>query len=122
MGEMVDHIMPAVKHIKHLLLNNHWESYIRIASIKDPIMFFVSENDELVPPKHAEKLFELATNAKFKNKVNGCNISMLYLRELIMKVGAWIWRHMSLNLRHLWKNAILINLMTNKIFNDLISK
>jgi hypothetical protein len=69
MAEMVDHIMPAVKHIKHFLLNNHWESNKRISNIKNPIMFFISENDELVPPLHGDRLFNLANNARFKNKV-----------------------------------------------------
>jgi esterase/lipase len=79
MAEMVDHIMPAVKHIKHFLLNNHWESYKRINNIKVPMMFFISENDELVPAQHGEKLFSLATSAKFKNKVK--SLKLVYYKE-----------------------------------------
>ena len=66
---MVDHILPSVKYIKNYLLNNHWSSDKRICNITCPIMFFISEKDELVPPQHMDELYNLSLKAKFKKKV-----------------------------------------------------
>jgi fermentation-respiration switch protein FrsA (DUF1100 family) len=68
MGDMVDHLFPALKSIKSLLLTNHWPSRDRIKNLKYPILFISSEKDELVPAVHMEELFKSATSATFKNK------------------------------------------------------
>jgi hypothetical protein len=69
MGDMVDQIFPLLKHVKHFLLRNNWPSGTRIPNINTPILFLMSEKDELVPYAHMDNLFVLAAKAKFKHKV-----------------------------------------------------
>jgi len=68
MPDMVDQIFPFLKHVKNILLTNHWPSKDRIKNLEYPIYFISSERDELVPFAHMEELFTLATKAAFKNK------------------------------------------------------
>lgn len=68
MGDMVDHIFPIIKHVKSILLKNKWESKDRIKFIRNPILFFSSERDELVPFHQMEELYTLAKLAVFKQK------------------------------------------------------
>jgi len=86
-SNMVDHILPSVKYIKNYLLNNHWNSDKKIGNISYPIMFIISEKDELVPPNHMHILYNLAEKAKYKQKVNITEYSILYRMGLIMKAG-----------------------------------
>jgi fermentation-respiration switch protein FrsA (DUF1100 family) len=64
---MVDHIMPLVKVLKHLVLRIGWESEKSIQDLKQPIMFISGDSDELVPPVHMKKLHELAKLSEFKD-------------------------------------------------------
>ena len=73
---MVDHILPTVKHFKSFLLNNHWNSDKRIGNITYPIMFFISEKDELVTQNHMNDLYNLSEKAKYKQKVIYFDISI----------------------------------------------
>jgi predicted alpha/beta hydrolase len=70
MGDMVDHLFPLLKHVKHFLLRNKWPSKERIANISTPILFLMSEKDELVPYAHMDELYIQASKAKIKHKVN----------------------------------------------------
>jgi predicted alpha/beta hydrolase len=69
MGDMVDHLFPPLKHVKHILLRNKWPSQHRIANISTPILFFMSEKDELVPYAHMDNLYISSTKTRFKHKV-----------------------------------------------------
>jgi fermentation-respiration switch protein FrsA (DUF1100 family) len=68
MGDMVDHLFPLFKYIKGLLLKNKWPSKDRIKNIALPMLFLLSENDELVPYKHMEDLYAISVNAPSKQK------------------------------------------------------
>lgn len=48
MGDMVDHLFPYFKNIKSYLLNNKCPSKDKIHIISFPIIFLMSEKDELV--------------------------------------------------------------------------
>jgi len=67
-SSLVDTIMPFVKYFKTFLLKNFWPSVERIPKIKVPILFLISENDELIPRNHMEELHNAAVLAKFKTK------------------------------------------------------
>jgi hypothetical protein len=69
MGDMVDHLMPLLKYLKRIVLNNKWPSDDRIKNITAPILFMMSEHDELIPFTHMESLYKLASKSKFKHKV-----------------------------------------------------
>jgi fermentation-respiration switch protein FrsA (DUF1100 family) len=66
---MVDKIFPYIAFLKGPVLRNHWRSIERINHIKTPIMFIIAMNDELVPPRMMQELFEKATNARHRVKV-----------------------------------------------------
>ena len=76
-SDLVDHIFPIVKNIKHFLLRNHWESKNKIGQVRIPILFIMSEKDELVPHSHMKKLATLADNASFTESVNKFYFIML---------------------------------------------
>jgi pimeloyl-ACP methyl ester carboxylesterase len=40
---MVDHLMPAVAWLKGLVLRMHWDSFKKIATLSQPIMFISGE-------------------------------------------------------------------------------
>lgn len=70
-GDLVDKLFPIVKPLKNVLLNNHWESKKLIGNIKVPILFIMSDRDELVPYEHMLKLRNLAeNNSKFIKSVS----------------------------------------------------
>jgi predicted alpha/beta hydrolase len=69
MGDMVDHLFPLLRHVKHYLLRNKWPSKERIANINIPILFLMSEKDELVPYAHMDNLYILASKARLRHKV-----------------------------------------------------
>jgi fermentation-respiration switch protein FrsA (DUF1100 family) len=68
MGDMVDHLFPIVKNVKFFLLKNKWPTKDRIKNISYPILFMMSEKDELVPYLHMEELYNTAKHAIFKQK------------------------------------------------------
>jgi fermentation-respiration switch protein FrsA (DUF1100 family) len=68
MGEMVDKLFPLLKNFKKYILKNNWPSNTRIGNIQTPMLFLMSELDELVPMEHMECLYELAKKAAFKQK------------------------------------------------------
>ncbi len=78
MGDIVDHLLPLLKYVKNLVLKNKWPSGERIINISVPILFVISEHDELIPYSHMEKLYKIASNSRFKHKVLYCNFSILY--------------------------------------------
>jgi hypothetical protein len=65
-SEMVDHIFPHLTRFKNLILRMHWPTVKRIPSVRVPMLFIVGTDDEIVPPHHAKKLHDAATNAPFK--------------------------------------------------------
>lgn len=68
-GELVDRLFPFVKYLKRFLLKNHWESSKIINKIDKPILFMMSEKDELIPRDHMLGLQKLAIKATFKREV-----------------------------------------------------
>lgn len=50
MGDMVDKIFFFVRHLKWLILRNHWRSADLIGKVTHPIFFIAGNQDELVPP------------------------------------------------------------------------
>lgn len=66
-ARMVDVLMPAVKHLKHIVLHMKWDSAEKIQKLKCPVMFISGDSDELVPPQHMKELFEHATQASFRD-------------------------------------------------------
>ena len=69
LDDLIDKMFPFLKYIKSFVLRNHWPSKNRIKNIKFPILFFMSEKDELIPISHMEELYSLAENALFKTKL-----------------------------------------------------
>jgi fermentation-respiration switch protein FrsA (DUF1100 family) len=66
---MVDKIFPYIAFLKGPVLRNHWRSIERIDQINTSIMFIIAMNDELVPPRMMQDLFDKATNARHRVKV-----------------------------------------------------
>ena len=66
MSSMVDIVFPMVSFLKGLVLRNWWDSTKRIGEISHPILFVKAENDELVPPRMMDELYNLAENSKMK--------------------------------------------------------
>jgi pimeloyl-ACP methyl ester carboxylesterase len=62
-GDLVDKLFPIIKPLKNILLKNHWESNKIIGKIKVPILFIMSDRDELVPYEHMLKLKSLSENS-----------------------------------------------------------
>jgi hypothetical protein len=69
MSDVVDHMMPLLKYVKGILLSNKWPSDDRIKNITVPILFMISEHDELIPFSLMERLYKLASKSRFKHKV-----------------------------------------------------
>ena len=59
-GDMVSAIMPKLAWLKFLVLRIDWPSEKRMASVKCPILMISGGQDELVPPRHMERLREAA--------------------------------------------------------------
>lgn len=77
-SDLVDKLFPILKPFKNLLLRNRWESKNLIMKIKVPILFIMSDKDELVPYEHMKTLHNLAEgNALFIRKVIGFYIIIL---------------------------------------------
>jgi hypothetical protein len=74
MGDIVDHLLPLLKYVKNLVLKNKWPSKERITNINAPILFMISEHDELIPNSHMDMLYKLATNSRFKHKAIFANL------------------------------------------------
>ncbi|KAI8075120.1 Alpha/Beta hydrolase protein [Gongronella butleri] len=61
---LIPHIFPALRHLVYLC-NQKWRTYKSLAAIQRvPILFLASVQDELVPPSHMAKLYEVATTMK----------------------------------------------------------
>lgn len=65
-GDMVDQLMPFVAKFKFLIQRLFYPSIDRIHKVTCPIMFVRGMKDEIVPNHHTERLYNAATNAKFK--------------------------------------------------------
>ena len=64
---MVDTLLPYVAAFKALILRIGWYNEKIITELTHPIMFISGQADELVPPKHMLKLYELATKSKYRD-------------------------------------------------------
>ena len=42
-GDMVDVLMPFLKHIRQYVLTMNWDSHVKVADLKMPIMFIAGE-------------------------------------------------------------------------------
>lgn len=62
-GAMVDVLMPWLTPIKKYVLLLNWNSDVKIASLKQPILFVSGDADTLVPPFHMRTLYELAASS-----------------------------------------------------------
>lgn len=62
---MVDKLLPWVSFMKQLILRIKWDTDVKIATLKQPIMFISGDSDELVPPSHMRKLHDLAKKCQF---------------------------------------------------------
>jgi fermentation-respiration switch protein FrsA (DUF1100 family) len=63
-SEMVDRVFPFLTPIKKWMLKIDWSSDKRIVSITHPVLFISGLRDELVPPEHMQKLYDLARSCK----------------------------------------------------------
>ena len=66
-SSMVDCVLPALRHLKHLVLRMDWPSRTWAAAVRCPLLFVSGLRDELVPPAHMRQLYELATKASFRD-------------------------------------------------------
>ena len=66
LGDLVDIMFPPLKYFKKYLLKTKFETFIIIGKIKRPILFCRSENDELIPKKQMDDLYNMAEGALFK--------------------------------------------------------
>lgn len=67
-SDMVGKVFPFLnfKFIKDFMLKIHWRSVDLVPSIKCPILFLASEQDEIVPHNHMLQLHDMANNSSFK--------------------------------------------------------
>lgn len=63
--EMVNAIYPKWTMYPHLtrFLWNHWKSDEAVKSLDLPILYLLGDKDEVVPPSHTEKLYQLSKKA-----------------------------------------------------------
>ncbi|ORX50941.1 alpha/beta-hydrolase [Hesseltinella vesiculosa] len=61
---LIPHVFPALRHLVYLC-NQKWRTYKSVSTIhRVPILFLSSLQDELVPPSHMAKLYEVASTMK----------------------------------------------------------
>lgn len=65
-GAMVDILMPYLTLIKPFVLRIKWDNDEKVPRVHQPILFIAGGRDELVPPFHMTKLYDLAKNAKHR--------------------------------------------------------
>eukprot|EP01034_Spumella_vulgaris_P022218 gene22218-28332_t len=65
-GAMVDVLMPFISPLKIFVLCIKWDSDVKIAELTQPILFISGDADQLVPPIHMKRLFELAVRSAGK--------------------------------------------------------
>ncbi|KAJ1431670.1 Alpha/Beta hydrolase protein [Ochromonadaceae sp. CCMP2298] len=63
-SDMVDVVLPILSPIKSLVLFMKWHSYLKIQELSMPTLFISGDQDQLVPPSHMRRLFELARGEK----------------------------------------------------------
>lgn len=63
---MVDHLFPLLAPLKSFVLRIGWNNNEKVQAVKHPILFISGLKDELVPPSHMQRLFDLAIRCKFK--------------------------------------------------------
>lgn len=68
-GDLVDTLFPIMSYIKNIILRNHWNTKSIIKNIEVPILFIMSEKDELVPLNHMIKLKNLAVKSVYSKGV-----------------------------------------------------
>lgn len=59
---MIDAVLPVLKYFK-FLQTNHWTSISKIASIKIPILFIKSVQDEIVPHEQMNRLMDASKSS-----------------------------------------------------------
>ncbi|GMH89618.1 hypothetical protein TrVE_jg9225 [Triparma verrucosa] len=62
-AKMVDTLMPLIAPLKPLVLRIGWDNEELAPQIKVPILFLSGGRDELVPPFHMKRLYELSTQS-----------------------------------------------------------
>jgi fermentation-respiration switch protein FrsA (DUF1100 family) len=62
-SDMVDQIFPILSPIKKHLLRIDWGNDRRVKEVTHPILFITGLKDELVPPAHMQKLYDLADHS-----------------------------------------------------------
>ncbi len=62
-SDMVDELFSPLSPIKKYILKIDWGSDRRIKSVTHPLLFISGLKDELVPPKHMQKLYDLAVHS-----------------------------------------------------------
>jgi pimeloyl-ACP methyl ester carboxylesterase len=67
-GDIVDQLFSYIKYVRKYMQKNFWPTDERIGKVTQPMMFIISEKDELVPMQQMEKLFNAAVNSRFKRK------------------------------------------------------
>lgn len=63
---MVDKLMPYLTPLKPFVLRIKWDNDAKVPDVRQPILFIAGGRDELVPPFHMTKLYDLAKNAKHR--------------------------------------------------------
>mmetsp|Transcript_25142 Transcript_25142/g.32803 ORF Transcript_25142/g.32803 Transcript_25142/m.32803 type:complete len:356 (-) Transcript_25142:168-1235(-) len=68
-SNMVDEVMPSfISLFKPLVLRIKWSNEDLMPQIQQPILFLAGGQDELVPPSHMKRLYDLAQKARFKER------------------------------------------------------
>ncbi|KAI9314040.1 Alpha/Beta hydrolase protein [Dichotomocladium elegans] len=67
--KLVPHVMPILRYVT-FLCHQQWPSEVNIQRIaKTPVLFLSGQRDELIPPSHMQKLYELCSTRKPKDFV-----------------------------------------------------
>ena len=65
--DMVDHIFPVVSALKGVVLRINWNSLDLIKNIDLPMLFISGRIDQIVPPIHMDRLYEMAKRSTYKD-------------------------------------------------------
>jgi pimeloyl-ACP methyl ester carboxylesterase len=65
-SDMVDVVLPLLTPIKALVLFMKWHSYLKVQDLTMPMLFISGDADQLVPPAHMRRLYELSSRCTEK--------------------------------------------------------
>jgi abhydrolase domain-containing protein 13 len=65
-GAMVDHLMPWLSTLKWIVLRMHWHSDRIVPHLTVPILYVSGSKDQLVPPAHMRRLYDLSTQSTLR--------------------------------------------------------